>query len=187
MNDADVAATITYLRSIAASPDAKVDAPDQKVMKQGEAIFQDNCAACHRMDGSGVPRYFPPIKGDSNVQQSDPTSPIHFVLAGTRKVPVDAAPTPLSMPAFDWKLSDQQVAAVLTYVRNSWGNSASAVSADKVADLRKKLKLETKPRGNAPTDLAHPGALTLSTANADSRKNGTPDAGKAAPADDTLR
>jgi mono/diheme cytochrome c family protein len=188
MNDADVAATIAYLRTIAPSPDAKVDAPDQKVMKQGEAIFQDNCAACHRMDGSGVPRYFPPIKGDSNVQQDDPTSLIHFVLAGTRKVPVDAAPTPLSMPAFDWKLSDQQVAAVLTYVRNSWGNSASPVNADKVADLRKKLKLETKPRGNPPpTDMAHPGALTLTPANTDSRANGTPDAGKAAPADDTLR
>jgi hypothetical protein len=62
------------------------------------------------------------------------------------------------------------------------------VSADKVADLRKKLKLETKPRGNPPpTDMAHPGALTLTPANTDSRANGTPDAGKAAPADDTLR
>jgi mono/diheme cytochrome c family protein len=188
MSDADVAATIAYLRTITPSPGAKIDTPDARVMKQGEAIFQDNCAACHRMDGSGVPRYFPPLRHDANVQQSDATSLIHFVLAGTRKVPVDAAPTPLSMPAFEWKLNDQQVAAVLTYLRNSWGNSAPAVTADKVADLRKKLKLEVKPRGNPPApDFAHPGAETLSVANTDSRANGTANAGKAAPADDHLQ
>ncbi|TFY97198.1 c-type cytochrome [Ramlibacter humi] len=186
MNDADIAATIAYLRTIAPSPDLKVEAPDAQVMKQGEAIFQDACAACHRMDGSGVPRLFPPIRGDANLQQSDPATLIHFVLAGTRKVPVDASPTPLSMPAFGWKLSDQQVAAVLTYSRNSWGNSAPAVTGKQVEDLRKKLKLETQPRAEPPVDLAHPGALTLSTANTDSRANGTGDAGKAAPASDKL-
>jgi mono/diheme cytochrome c family protein len=185
MNDADVAATIAYLRTIKPSPDAKVDKPDDRLMKQGEAIFQDNCAACHRMDGSGVPRYFPPIQHDANVQQSDPTSLIHFVLAGTRKVPVDTAPTPLSMPAFEWKLSDQQVAAVLTYVRNSWGNSAPVVRAEEVADLRKKLKLQATPRSNPqqPPNFAHPGPETLSVANTDSRTNGTAQAGQPAAAD----
>jgi mono/diheme cytochrome c family protein len=184
MNDADIDATIAYLRTIEASPDAKADKPGDAVMKQGEAIFQDNCAACHRMDGSGVPRYFPPIRQDANVQQSDPTSLIHFVLAGARKVATDASPTPLSMPAFEWKLSDAQIAAVLTYVRNSWGNSAAAVSADKVADLRKKLKLDARPRGNPPApNVAHPGPETLSVANTDSRMNGTAQAGQPAASD----
>jgi mono/diheme cytochrome c family protein len=157
--------------------------PDAKAMKQGEAIWQDACAACHRMDGSGVPRYFPPIRQDANVQQSDPTTLIHYVLAGARKVPTDGAPTPLSMPAFHWKLSDEQVAAVLTYIRNSWGNAAQPVKAQQVAQLRKKLDLRAAPRGNpAPSDLAHPGPETLGVANTDSRANGTPQAGQAAPA-----
>jgi mono/diheme cytochrome c family protein len=183
MNDADTAAMLAYLRSIPASPDVKSDAPDQKAMKQGEAIWQDACAACHRTDGSGVPRYFPPMQHNLNAQQSDPTTLIHYVLAGARKVPTDGAPTPLSMPAFHWKLSDEQVAAVLTYIRNSWGNVAPPVKTDQVADLRKKLDLKAQPRGNpAPTDLAHPGAETLGVANTDSRANGTPQAGQAAPA-----
>jgi mono/diheme cytochrome c family protein len=48
-------------------------------------------------------------------------------------------PTPLSMPAFSWKLSDAQIAAVASYVRNSWGNAAPAVTADQVKDLREKI------------------------------------------------
>jgi mono/diheme cytochrome c family protein len=183
MNDADSAAMLAYLRGIAASPDRKTEAPDAKVMKQGEAIWQDQCAACHRMDGSGVPRYFPPMKHDLNAQQSDPTTLIHYVLAGARKVPTDGAPTPLSMPAFHWKLSDAQVAAVLTYLRNSWDNAAAPVKAEQVADIRKKLNLKAQPRGNAPpTDLAHAGPQTLGVANTDSRANGTPQAGQSAPA-----
>jgi mono/diheme cytochrome c family protein len=48
----------------------------------------------------------------------------------------DTLPTGLAMPAFDWKLNDQEIADVLTYIRNSWGNRAPAVSADTVADMR---------------------------------------------------
>jgi mono/diheme cytochrome c family protein len=183
MKDEDVNAIIAYLRSVNASPDRKVDPPEAKVMKQGEAIWQDSCAACHRMDGGGVPGYFPPIRHDANVQQSDPTTLIHFVLAGTRKVPTDRAPTPLGMPAYHWKLNDQQVAAVLTYVRNSWGNQAPAVKADDVAKMRKKLDLHVRPANEPQPNLAHPGPETLGKAGTDSRQNGTQQAGQPAPAD----
>ena len=64
---------------------------------------------------------------------------IRVILQGARSTPTAARPTPLSMPAFDWKLSDQQIAAVASYVRNSWGNGADEVSPDEVKDLRKKL------------------------------------------------
>lgn len=151
-------------------------------MKAGEAIWQDSCAACHRMDGSGVPRYFPPLKRNPNAQQTDPTTLIHFVLAGTRKIPTDNAPTPLAMPAFEWKLSDDQVAAVLTYVRNSWGNVAQPVKAEQVADLRKKLELHVRAQDKQPpAKLSNPGPETLTRSGTDSRDNGTAKAGQPAP------
>jgi mono/diheme cytochrome c family protein len=184
MNDADLNAVITYVRSIGASPDRKVQPPDGAVMKQGEAIWQDACSACHRMDASGVPRYFPPLRQDANLQQPDPTTLVHFILTGTRKIPTNAAPTALSMPAFYWKLDDAQVAAVATYARNSWGNAASPVTAEEVKKLRAKLKVEhVPPEHPAPTNLAHPGPNTFAPAGTDSRDNGTQNAGRAAPAD----
>ncbi|MBK6007366.1 cytochrome c [Ramlibacter ginsenosidimutans] len=186
MNDDDLQAVITYLRGLPASPEPEVKQPDQAVMKQGEAIFQDTCSACHRMDGQGVPRFFPPLQQDANLQQSDPTSVLHFILAGTRKVPTDRAATPLAMPAYDWKLGDQQIAAVATFVRNSWGNRASPVTAEQVDKLRKQLprpqgtpaQADTSAAGGNP--LAHPGPETLGRAGTDSRDNGTPNAGRAA-------
>jgi len=183
MNDADLNSVITYLRSVGASPDRKVEQPDAAVMRQGQAIWQDACSACHQMDASGVPRYFPPLRHSANLQQSDPTTVVHFILTGTRKIPTDLAPTPLSMPAFYWKLDDQEIAAVATYARNSWGNAAAPVTADEVKKLRAKLKVEhVPPQHPAPTNLAHPGPNTLAPAGTDSRDNGTHNAGRAAAA-----
>jgi mono/diheme cytochrome c family protein len=71
------------------------------------------------------------------VQARDPTTIVRIILTGTRAVPTPAKPTAPGMPAFDWKLDDSEVAAVATYVRNSWGNSAPAVSRGKVAKLRR--------------------------------------------------
>jgi mono/diheme cytochrome c family protein len=185
-SDDDLKAIMTYLRSVGASPDASVSAPDGAVMKQGQAIWQDSCSACHRMDGQGVPRFFPPLQHDANAQQTDPTTVLHYILAGSRKVPTGGAPTPLSMPAYSWKLDDAQVAAVATYVRNSWGNSASAVTADEVKKLRGELKVAEKVAHPPALTMAHPGPGTLSTANTDSRDNGTAHAGRAAPSNDAI-
>jgi len=181
MNDADLAAVADYLRSLPASPAGMTSTPTAAVMQQGEAIWQDACSACHRMQGEGVPRFFPPIKGDPNVQQQDPTTVLHYILAGTQRVPTAKVPTPLTMPAFDWKLNDDQVAAVATYLRNSWGNVAPPVSAADVGTLRRKLALG-KVHVNAPSagSLRQPGPGTLAPADTDSRDNGTPQAGRAA-------
>jgi mono/diheme cytochrome c family protein len=123
---------------------SSVPSIDATVSKAGGAIFFDQCAACHRASGEGVPAFFPPLKGSANAQQPDPTTVIRVILEGARSVPTDARPTPLSMPAFDWKLTDAQVAAVATYIRNSWGNAAPAVSADQVKDLRRKLSTKAQ-------------------------------------------
>jgi mono/diheme cytochrome c family protein len=138
MSEADVHAIAVYLKSLPATDEHPAPAPDGATMKVGEAIFTDSCSACHRMNGQAVPGTFPPLPGNANAQQADPTTVARIILNGARSQPTAAAPTPLSMPAYGWKLTDAQVAAVATYVRNSWGNSAPVVTAGQVAAVRKK-------------------------------------------------
>ncbi len=83
---------------------------------------------------------FPPLKGDATVQDADATTIIRLILNGVHAVATDSKPTPLSMPAFDWKLSDEQIAALASYIRNSWGNSAAAVSSSDVKSLRQSVQ-----------------------------------------------
>jgi len=140
MTDADLAAVGDYLRghpNHAVMPETPH--PDAKVMAAGEAIYVDECSACHAVDGKAAPTYFPPLPGAAVTQSTDPTTVIRFILSGTQTVATDARPTALSMPSYAWKLDDAQVAAVATYVRNAWGNAAPAVSASQVAKLRRKV------------------------------------------------
>lgn len=105
-------------------------------MKAGQAIYRDTCSACHGIDGNGVPHLFPSLVKAPQVHAPDPTSTIKVVLHGVRSVATDAEPTAPAMPSYAWQLNDAQVAAVLTYIRNSWGSAAPAVSADDVSKQR---------------------------------------------------
>lgn len=185
LNDADFAAVVEYLTDQPASPNTTVKAPDQTVMREGRAIWEDSCSACHGMDADGVAGIFPQLKGNPNLQQDDPTTVLHFILAGTRRTATDKAPTRFAMPAYEWKLSDAQVAAVATYARNSWGNSAPAVDPKRVAELRKDLDLHLGRHENVhKADMKNPGSGTWAPAGTDSRDNGTQQAGREAPAND---
>jgi mono/diheme cytochrome c family protein len=73
------------------------------------------------------------------VQSDDPTTLVRVVLQGTRAVSTPGKPTAPAMPAFGWRLNDAQVAAVLTYIRNNWGNAASTLTAGAIASLRSSL------------------------------------------------
>jgi mono/diheme cytochrome c family protein len=137
----DLHAIAVYLKDLPgdaaqAKPADTARTVDSGVVSAGQAIFIDQCSACHRANGEGVPTVFPPLKGNANVQQQDPTTVVRVILQGARSTPTEERPTPLSMPSFAWKLSDAQVAAVASYVRSSWGNAAPSVSADTVKDLR---------------------------------------------------
>lgn len=137
LNDADLEAIAAYLKDVPApAPDNKPANPDPKVAQAGEAIYVDNCSACHRSNGEGSPGTFPALKSDATAQDRDPTTIIRVILDGTRAVATDARPTPLSMPSFKWKLSNEQVAAVASYFRSAWGNTAPAVSASDVQSIR---------------------------------------------------
>ena len=77
------------------------------------------------------------------LQQDDATGLVHLILAGSRTGPSATRTSPLTMPSFAWKLSNAEIADVATYLRNSWGNRASAVSETQVDELRGKLGLRT--------------------------------------------
>ena len=140
MSDDDRGAIAAYLKSLPpAVPVPRPPDPDPAALKAGEAIFADACAGCHLPRGEGQPRLFPPLAGNASVQSRDPTTILRLVLKGSRSPATKDMPTPLAMPAFDWKLSDGQIADVATYIRNSWGNQAAQVNASDVGKLRRDL------------------------------------------------
>ena len=150
MSDQDLNAIAAYLKTMPQSPVVAAGSPDPGAMKRGGEIFSDACASCHLDGGKGQPRFFPPMPGNAVSQQANPGTLIHLILAGGRTAPTETRPSALTMPSFAWKLTDQQIADVSTYVRNSWGNSAPPVSAGAVAKMRDKLKLATSsPTANS--------------------------------------
>jgi mono/diheme cytochrome c family protein len=152
LTDADLHAIAVYLKEQPANPDVSSPEPDATAMMRGAAVYSDACTSCHMEKGVGQPRFFPPLGNNAVAQQADPTSLIHMILAGDRSAVTDTRPSPLSMPSFAWKLTDQQVADVATFLRNSWGNHASAVDAKAVADLRKNLGLDSVHLTDNSTD-----------------------------------
>jgi len=141
MADADLKAIAVYLKERGAaglSAPSPLPATDAR-MRVGEAIYVDTCAACHMRSGEGVVHLFPRLAGSVIATQDDPSSLIRIVLTGGRGASTDATPTAPAMPSLGYRLSDEQAAAVVTYVRNSWGNGASPVTAEMVKALREKV------------------------------------------------
>jgi len=102
----------------------------EELFRQGKEIFEENCSQCHRLNGEGLPGTFPAHKGNPFVL-GDPAPVIATVLNG-RKGKLGR------MPTWKDKLDDQQLAAVVTYIRQAWSNRAPAVTPAMVASLRKK-------------------------------------------------
>jgi len=142
MTDADLKAIAVYLKDQAGPQKDQKEArsdPKDATMTMGKNIYADECSGCHTPNGKGTPGMFPSVNGSPLVQQTDPTTMLRLVLRGARSVGTDGAPTAPAMPAFGWYLNDDQVAAVVTYVRSAWGNAAPPVAAGDVAKARKEL------------------------------------------------
>jgi mono/diheme cytochrome c family protein len=141
MSDADLKAIAVYLKERgAAGPSAPTPlAASDPRMQMGEAIFVDTCSACHQRSGAGVEHMFPKLAGNVIATQADPASLIRIIIAGGRAAATETRPTAPAMPSLGYRLNDDEIAAVVTYVRNSWGNAAAPVSTDTVRDLRARV------------------------------------------------
>jgi len=118
----------------ALSVNTMAQATKSNVNEQGKIVYESNCLACHQIDGSGVPQLNPPLI-DTDYVKGDKTRLINVVLKGLQGAEVDGQVYDNPMPPFDF-LSDDEVAAVLTYVRSNFNNKASAVKKEEVTKVR---------------------------------------------------
>lgn len=137
MTDPDLNAIATYLKSLPGRTEATSSlSANDPAMVAGGAIYRDQCSACHGLDGKGVAELFPSIADSSMVKSNDPTTSIRIVLRGARSVGTSSQPTAPGMPSYGRQLNDDEVAAVLTYMRNNWGGAATAVTSEQVSKVR---------------------------------------------------
>lgn len=134
LSDQDVGAMAFYLKSI-----PQVDRPQtpskpenqtefDRVIKQGAALYEKHCVECHRANGEGLPPAYPPLAKNRSLTMSSAVNPIRMVLNGGYPPSTKGNPRPYGMPPFGPFLNDTEVAAVVSYMRNSWGNQAPMVS-----------------------------------------------------------
>jgi len=136
LSQADLLAIATYLKDGKEPPKGRQAKTEAATKGPGADLYLDQCAGCHMRGGEGQPNVFPPLKGNSVVQAKDPETVIHMILDGARVAKTGSKPTGLAMPAFGGKLTDRDVAELATFLRNSWGNEAGAVSVSQVSKVR---------------------------------------------------
>jgi mono/diheme cytochrome c family protein len=138
----DIGAMAVYLKSIPKSDKAtevatvQVAGDTDAVLKQGKKSYEQHCAACHADDGTGAPPVYPSLAGNRALTVQGAVNPIRIVLNGGYPPVTQGNPRPYGMPPFSHVLSDSEVAAVVSYVRASWGNQGAPVSPVAVGRLR---------------------------------------------------
>lgn len=161
---------------------AGADDPAAKAAKEGMAIFLAQCSPCHQADGNGVSGQFPPLAGSEWVNAEGPNRIIRIVLNGLKgPIKVKGMEFNAEMNGFRDALDDKQIASILTYIRNSWGNKGSVVTPAEVAAIRTATadrtagwaatELEQIPvSGGAATPAAAPAPLTPESLKAELKK-----------------
>jgi mono/diheme cytochrome c family protein len=139
LSDSDLRAMAVYLKSLPPSPKASRPEPvpvPPEVAERGAKIYRDRCAQCHGDKGEGVAGAYPALAGNRDVNMPVTANLVQIVLGGAFAPATAGNPRPFGMPPFATMLSDRDVAAVLSHIRNSWGNNAGAVSELAVAQQR---------------------------------------------------
>lgn len=142
----DLQAIGTYLKSLPPSP-AIPGTPmklDSHAQAAGALAYEVNCSACHGLQGEGIKGMVTAFAGNQRMLADDPTNLLHALLMGTRAPHTEQRQTAAGMPSFAWKMSDREVADILDYIRNSWGNAAPAVLPEQVASMRAALGARSK-------------------------------------------
>ena len=113
----------------------------------GATRYVEHCAACHRLDGRGAPRVFPALAGNTIVFADDPSSLIQVTLAGGAMAKTVHDPMAFVMPGFE-QLRNGEIAEILNFIRNGWGNHGSEIRESDVARMRRLV--EDKPEHYLP-------------------------------------
>lgn len=141
LKEQDLRAMAVYLKSLPANAQEYGSEPDEDTMRRGELLYDIHCGTCHLPTGLGSDTTGPPLLGGSVTLAADPASLINITLYGPQ--------LPQSAPSEEWKartwqpmdpyaaiLADEEVAILLSYIRNAWGNSAGDVTHEQVANQR---------------------------------------------------
>jgi mono/diheme cytochrome c family protein len=140
LSDADAQAVAQYLRTLPqqSAPSAALVQPPAGMLQKGAKLYEKHCADCHGAEGQGQAGAYPALAGNRQVTQASPNNLINTVLNGGFGPATQGQPRPFGMPPFMLQLKDAEIADVLSYVRNSWGNQAAALSEFDINKFRRK-------------------------------------------------
>ncbi len=144
LSDEDAEAMAVYLKALPQReseppPTSQARMVSPPVMELGRKVYERQCAVCHGAEGQGQPPQYPPLAGNASITMSSPVNSIRMVLNGGYPPGTRKNPRPHGMPPFSHILGDEEVAAVVTYIRVAWGNNGTPVAASQANELRKLL------------------------------------------------
>jgi mono/diheme cytochrome c family protein len=130
LNDDDLQAMAVYLRELPQlrpPVDEEIKKRDPDLMQRGSRLYDRHCAQCHGDRGEGAPGIYPALAGNRAVTMDAPANVVRIVVHGGYLPATAGNPRPFGMPPFSHQFDDNDVAAVLSYIRGSWGNNAAMV------------------------------------------------------------
>jgi mono/diheme cytochrome c family protein len=141
LTDEDAMAMAVYLKTLPQReseppPESQARLVDPSVMEMGRKIYAQQCAMCHGEEGEGHAPAYPPLANNQSITMSSPVNAIRMVLNGGYAPGTHKNPRPYGMPPFSHLLNDDQVAAVVTYIRVAWNNTGTPVTPSQANDLR---------------------------------------------------
>ena len=141
LSDADLRAMAGFLKTLPPGGEAvrrsvSTGAIDPDALARGRALYRESCEDCHGPQGEGARGAYPALAGNRTVVMDPPSNVIRAVLSGGFQPATPGNPRPWGMPPFGHVLDDAEVAAVITFIRNEWGNSAGGVSSVEVQRMR---------------------------------------------------